>query len=139
MLLVEAENRGSPLLLDALLQLSPGVSGPPSKASYPRSAAGFLKHRRLAYARVQWQTGVAGDVPPTAQGVGEVIVRDFGRTLARTFKRRTLAGVSQGAFFVDTFLAEGFNALPSGGRAYDQMLTVDGTGNWMTINKLAGS
>jgi Alpha/beta hydrolase domain len=65
-------------------------------------------------------------------------VRDFGRQLARRYPRRALVGVSQGAFFVDTFLAEGFNATPRGGRAYQQALTLDGTGNWMAINQLAG-
>src|SRR4051812_18484774 len=109
MLLVEAENRGSPLVLDALSGIDPGASGPPSTAVYPSSVSKFLKSRGLAYARVQWQTGVAAGVPATAQGIGEVIVRDFGRELGKTYKRRTLAGVSQGAFFVDTFLAEGFN------------------------------
>jgi len=139
MLLVEAENRGSPLVLNALSGIEPGASGPPSTVKYPASVSTFLTRHRLAYARVQWQTGVAAGVPATAQGIGEVIVREFGSELGRTYKRRTLTGVSQGAFFVDTFLAEGFNALPGGGRAYDQMLTVDGNGNWMAINKLAGS
>ncbi len=88
---------------------------------------------------MQWQTGVAAAVPATAQGVGEVIVRDFGRFLAPRYPRRALIGVSQGAFFVDTFLAEGFNAAPGGGRAYGQALTVDGNGNWMAINRLAGA
>jgi hypothetical protein len=88
---------------------------------------------------VQWQTGIAASVPATAQGVGEVIVRDFARALRATAPRRALIGVSQGAFFVTSFLAEGFNALPGGGRAYDQMLTVDGNGNWMAINGLAGT
>lgn len=137
-LLVEAENRGNPLLLNAV---SPGtaVSGPPSAVTYPASVSRFLSAERMSYARVQWQTGLATGVPPTAQGVGEVIVRDFGRSLAHNFSRRSLIGVSQGAFFVDTFLAEGFNALPGGGRAYDQALTIDGNGNWMAINQLAGS
>ena len=58
-------------------------------------------------------------------------MRDVGRALGRGYPRRALAGVSQGAFFVDTFLAEGFNALPGGGRAFDRAITVDGTGNWM--------
>ncbi len=128
---MEAENRGSPLLLRALAD----APGPP----YPRSVARVLRHERIAYARVQWQTGVAAAVPATAQGVGEVIVRDFGRFLAPRYPRRALIGVSQGAFFVDTFLAEGFNATPRGGRAYGQALTVDGNGNWMAINRLAGS
>ena len=139
LLLVEAENRGSPLLLDALGDLEPGASGAPSAATYPASASRILRRERLAYARVQWQTGIAASVPATAQGVGEVIMRDFARALRATAPRRALIGVSQGAFFVTTFLAEGFNALPGGGRAYDQMLTVDGNGNWMAINGLAGS
>ena len=79
------------------------------------------------------------DVPATAQGVGEVIVRDLGRFLARRYPRRALVGVSQGAFFVDTFLAEGFNAAPGGGRVYGHAITVDGNGNWMAINQLAGA
>jgi hypothetical protein len=58
---------------------------------------------------------------------------------APRYPRRALVGVSQGAFFVDTFLAEGFNAVPGGGRAYQQALTVDGNGNWMMINQLAGT
>ena len=137
-LLVEAENRGSPLLLNAV---SPGTaaSGPPSGATYPASVSRFLRTERMSYARVQWQTGLSAGVPQTAQGVGEVIVRDFGRSLAHNYSRRSLIGVSQGAFFVDTFLDEGFNALPGGGRAYDQALTVDGNGNWMAINQRAGT
>jgi hypothetical protein len=138
LLLVEAENRGSPVFLGAL-NPNGAASGPPDQASYSRSASKVLRAEHLAYARVQWQTGLAADVPATAQGVGEVIVRDFGRFLARRYPRRALVGVSQGAFFVDTFLAEGFNAAPSGGRVYGHALTVDGNGNWMAINQLAGS
>jgi hypothetical protein len=139
LLLVEAENRSSPLLLNALADLEPGVSGAPSAGRYPHAVSRILRREDVAYARVQWQTGVAASVPATAQGVGEVIVRDFARALRATARRRALIGVSQGAFFVTTFLAEGFNALPGGGRAYHQALTVDGNGNWMAINQLAGS
>ena len=139
MLLVEAENRGSALVLNALAGIDPIAAGSPSTVKYPSSVSRFLKRSRLAYARIQWQTGIGAGVPPTAQGIGEVIVRDFAGALAKTYRRRTLTGVSQGAFFVDTFLAEGFNALPGGVRAYDQMLTIDGNGNWMAINQLAGS
>ena len=65
-------------------------------------------------------------------------MRDFGRRLARRYPRRVLAGVSQGAFFVDTFIAEGFNRDPGSGRAvYQDAMTVDGAGNWMAINQLA--
>ena len=137
LLLVEAENRGSPVVLNALSGGS--ASGGPRSAVYARSVSRFLRAERLAYARVQWQTGFAAGVPASAQGVGEVIVRDFGRYLARRYPRRALVGASQGAFFVNTFIAEGFNALARGRRAYSQALTVDGTGNWMAINRLAGS
>jgi hypothetical protein len=137
-LLVEAENRGSPVFLGALY--AEGVAGgPPASATYRRSVSSFLRSERLAYARIQWQTGIASDVPASAQGVGEVIVRDLGRLLARSYPRRVLVGVSQGAFFVDTFLAEGFNAAPGGGRVFGHAITVDGNGNWMAINKLAGA
>jgi hypothetical protein len=137
-LLVEAENRGSPVFLGALYG-DGAASGPPASATYGRSVSSFLRSERLAYARIQWQTGIAADVPATAQGVGEVIVRDLGRLLARRYPRRALVGVSQGAFFVDTFLAEGFNAAPGGGRVFGHAITVDGNGNWMAINKLAGA
>jgi hypothetical protein len=43
--------------------------------------AGTERVRGLAYARVQWQTGLAAAVPPAVQGVGEVVVRDFARAL----------------------------------------------------------
>src|SRR5829696_5355407 len=56
MLLVEAENRGSPLVLNALSGIEPGASGPPSTVKYPASVSTFLTRHRLAYARVQWQT-----------------------------------------------------------------------------------
>jgi Alpha/beta hydrolase domain len=138
LLLVEAENRGSPLVLNALGSGST-ASGPPAGAVYPRSVSRFLAAERLAYARVQWQTGIAAGVPASAQGVGEVVMRDFGRQLGRRYSRRALVGVSQGAFFVDTFIAEGFNATSGGGRAFGQALTLDGIGNWMAINQLAGS
>jgi hypothetical protein len=139
MLLVEAENRGSPLLLGALTGFEPTVTGAPSTARHPAATGRVLRRLRVAYARVQWQTGLAAGVPATAQGAGEVVVRDVGRAIGRGYARRALGGVSQGAFFVDTFLAEGFNALPGGGRAYDRAITVDGNGNWMAINRLAGS
>jgi hypothetical protein len=138
MLLVEAENRGSPVFL-AAVDSRIDVNGAPSQATYPRSASAFLHSEHVTYGRIQWQTGIAPAVPATAQGVGEVIVRDFGRALARRYPRRALVGVSQGAFFVDTFLAEGFNAAPGGGRVYGHALTVDGNGNWMAINQLAGA
>ncbi len=139
--LVEAENRGLPLFL---LSLHPAQTGPGDLGSGALSTGG------LSYARVQWQTGVAADVPATAQGVGQVVVRDFGRMLegltdrppgaaeVPVFGGSVLAGVSQGGWFIDTFVAEGFNvAGPDGTGVYDAALALDGTGNWLAINQLA--
>jgi hypothetical protein len=147
-ILVEAENRGSPLLLATLQDLA--VSGPPATIVYPAGLGnGFLQHNGLAWARVQWQGPNAAAVvnptiPLTAQGVGEVIVRDFGLLLRGTpvgrsaglprFDRALLAGVSQSAWFVNTFIAEGFNAAP--GRVFDGAYTQDGVGNWLAINQI---
>ena len=39
------------------------VLDPPAGAVYPRSVSRFLARERLAYARVQWQTGFAAGVP----------------------------------------------------------------------------
>jgi hypothetical protein len=102
---------------------------------------------------VQWQTGIAGSVPETAEGVGEVIIRDFGRMLAgRTTLATTppvdfgpyhtliLGGISLSGFFINTFLAEGFNADPGdGGAVFQGAIAVDGTGNWLAINELAAA
>jgi hypothetical protein len=149
---VEAENRGSPLLIDLLDRMI--VSGKPSTAVYPQGLGdGFLFDHHIAYARVQWQTGIAAGVPDQAQGVGEVITRDFGRFLTGergglsdpastqaigAFRTRILAGVSQSAWFVNAFIAEGFNTDPTTGHAvFGGALAIDGAGNWMTINQLA--
>lgn len=140
---VEAENRGSPLIIDQLNRIA--VLGKPSTAAYPAGMGnGFLFNHRIAYARIQWQTAIAAGVPDKAQGVGEVITRDFGRLLGRgglgvgAYKTRVLGGVSQSAWFVNTLIAEGFNADPATGKAVFQgALAIDGTGNWMRLNQLA--
>jgi len=147
--LVEAENRGAPLFLGALHSFSPGTVTP-TKAAYPAGIGnGFLFEQGISYARVQWQTGISAGVPATAQGVGEVIVRDFGRLLSRsgpsqargtlpTYTELLLAGVSQSAWFVNTLVAEGFNADPRSGRGvFDGAIAVDGNGGWLAINQLA--
>jgi hypothetical protein len=86
-----------------------------------------------------------------AQGVGEVIIRDFGRMLAGhtqldakpsvdfgTYHTLLLGGISLSGFFIDTFLAEGFNADPGdGGVVFQGAIAVDGTGNWLALNQLA--
>ncbi|WP_029429950.1 alpha/beta hydrolase domain-containing protein [Blastococcus sp. URHD0036] len=136
--LVEAENRGLALFLRSLQPAQPGPAD---------LGDGALATGGLSYARVQWQTGIAAGVPEDAQGVGEVIVRDFGRMLEGAtrpvgtsdipeFGGSILAGVSQAGWFVDTFVAEGFNAGPEGG-VYDAAVALDGTGNWLAINQLA--
>ena len=137
--LVEAENRGLALFLRSL---QPRQAGPADLGDGALSTGG------LSYARVQWQTGIAAGVPEDAQGVGEVIVRDFGRLLQGSgdrpdgaaeipeFGGSVLAGVSQAGWFVDTFVAEGFNAGPDGG-VYDAAVALDGNGNWLAINQLA--
>jgi hypothetical protein len=155
---VEAENRGSPLVFDALQNLGL-LTGPPSTIKYPAGLGnGFLQNNGLSWARVQWQGPNAASVvnptiPLTAQGVGEVIVRDFGLMLRGvgsvgrgaglpSFDRALLAGVSQSAWFVNTFVAEGFNVPPRGhgfGRplkVFEGAYAQDGVGNWLALNQI---
>jgi Alpha/beta hydrolase domain len=149
-IVIEAENRGTPVFLNALHEIA--MSGPPSATTNGGNPGnGFLFEHGTSYARVQWQTGIAASVPETAEGVGEVIIRDFGRLLAgRTtvdskppvdlgpYHTLILGGVSLSGFFINTFLAEGFNADPGdGGAVFQGAIAVDGTGNWLAINELA--
>jgi hypothetical protein len=141
---IEAENRGSPIFLETLDQFE--TRGPPSTAVYPAGLGdGFLFNHKIAYARVQWQTGIAAGVPTTAQGVGEVIMRDFALRLAKggavpglaPFKARLIGAISQSAWFINAFIAEGFNIDPAGGGpVFNGALAIDGTGNWLAINQL---
>jgi hypothetical protein len=149
--LVEAENRGSPLMLSDLDHMK--VSGEPANAIYPQGMGnGFLEDAGMSYARVAWQTKLSPDVPAKAQGVGEVIIRDFGRLLGGeaqlqgstkplgTYATRLFGGISQSAWFMDTFIAEGFNVDPStGGAVFRGALAIDGTGNWLALNRLAAA
>jgi hypothetical protein len=149
---IETENRGTPVFLNALHGIA--VAGPPSAASYAAGVGnGFLFEHGTSYARVSWQTGIAASVPREAEGVGEVILRDFGRLLAGrtqietgtsaatgTYRTLILGGISLSGFFINTFIAEGFNADPSNGRAvFDGAIAVDGTGNWLALNQLAAT
>jgi len=147
-MVVEVENRGSPLMLQLFNRFAIGFSGTPSTAGYPGGLGdGFLFAGGRSYARVQWETGVSPGVPATAQGVGEVIVRDFGRLLRSgrigappsplgRYPTLVVTGASVSAWFIDTFLAEGFNAGPGGLQVYDGALIVSGSGNWVAINHL---
>lgn len=153
--LVDAENRGRPAALLSLEQFAlASADSTPTGAVYPEGrGVGFLADHRIAYARVQWETGIAAGVPATAQGVGQVVVRDVGRLLKNgvdaaaadggaelpRFGSSILAGISQSAWFVTTLVAEGFNVDPrSGGAVFDAALTVSGMGNWLALNQLAG-
>jgi hypothetical protein len=150
--LVEAENRGTAVMIANLDHIHvPGVT---ATAVYPRGLGnGFLENSAISYARVSWQTGISAGVPATAQGVGEVIVRDFARLLGGDrenlttdvsglghYGTRLLGGISQSAWFVDTFIAEGFNVDPlDGKRVFDGAIAIDGTGNWLALNRLAAA
>ena len=152
-ILVEVENRGRPIMIDNMDGIH--VASGPAKASYPNGLGnGFLERNRIAYARVAWQTGISPGVPAAAQGVGEVIVRDFARLLAGNhstfagnvpaaighYRTLLLGGISQSAWFVNTFIAEGFNANPvTGNGVFAGAVAIDGTGNWLALNRLAAA
>jgi hypothetical protein len=131
-LYIDSENRGSAISQSAL--------------------GGFLQTHATSYARVQWQAGISKGVPADTQGVGLVIMRDFARWLGgRTpttkvngdyrptpYRKMILGGISQSAWFVNTFIAEGFNAEPvTFKRVFDAAVAVDGAGNWLAINQTA--
>jgi hypothetical protein len=106
-------------------------------------------------------TGSAGgdnaSVPAQVQGVGLVIQRDFARMLAGsttaptvtfaggsytvpTFATRLLTGISQSAWFVTTYIAEGFNVDPvSATSVFQGAVAIDGTGNWEVLNNLGAA
>ena len=146
-IVVEAPNRGRTIF--------PGTIAVPAMATGPNadpvaSAIGdkFLLNHRISVAAIQWQTGFAASVPQSAQGIGEVVVRDFGRWLGGAFRsgasplpifrHRILAGVSQAAWFVNSFVAEGFNADPETGRGvYQGAFTRNGNGVVLAINGFA--
>jgi hypothetical protein len=150
---VEAENRGNPLMIQLLNRFQVG-GVPPStleNAMYPSGLGdAFMFDGQTAYARVQWETGIAAGVPANAQGIGEVALRDFGRLLRAgatvegpstplgSYDHTMLVGWSQGAWMIDTFVAEGFNVDPQqpGHGVYDGAMALDGAGNWLAINLL---
>jgi hypothetical protein len=149
--LVEAENRGTSVAFGALNETA--ASGTPSPGSYPAGlGTAFLQNHATSYARVQWQTGIAAGVPATAQGIGLAVVRDFGRFLSgataapagstgiATYSTTILAGISQSAWFVNDFIAEGFNADPlTKKRVFAGAIAIDGAGNWLALNQLAAN
>lgn len=150
--LVDVENRGNPTTLGFLTDQPALVTagGPPSTTAYADAPGnGFLGTARLAYARVQWQSGIAAGVPAEAQGIGLVTVRDFGRMLRagqpelvaagiEPFPTAVLSGLSQSSWMATTFLAEGFNADPAtGAGVFDAAFLVSAGGNWLAVNRMA--
>lgn len=149
---VEVENRGMGIL-PAFIGSSATAGSLPAKSgsgTIDPGTAALLRHH-LAYARVHWQSGIAAGVPAQAQGVGEVILRDFGRLLGGDFaqadgaarlshfRHRLIAGISQSAWMVNALIAEGFNRDPARGLpVYQAAFTRDGAGNVLAVNRFAG-
>jgi hypothetical protein len=147
---VEAPNRGNNILARTISDPAAATADQGAGAS-PAAAAignGFLLKHRISLAAIQWQAGLAGGPPESAQGIGEVAVRDFGRWLGGAFRsvpapvpifrHRILAGASQSAWFVNSFIAEGFNADPETGRGvYQGAFTRNGNGVVLAINGFA--
>jgi hypothetical protein len=149
---VDAENRGNAVMMNLVNEA--GIAGPPARARYGEGVGnGFFQRHATSYARVQWQTKIAKDVPEAAQGMGLVIMRDFARMLAGytanasasgyspgSYTKLILGGKSQSSWFVNDFFAEGFNVEPISGKAVFQgAISVDGLGHWMALNKLAAA
>jgi len=147
---VDSENRGRPRTMNLVNEID--EPDPPSRAQYVDGVGnGFFQRHAMTYARVQWQTGLSKDVPENAQGIGFVILRDFARMLAgrtvpvsdgdyspRTYAKLMLGGKSQSAWFVNGFIAEGFNVDPVTREGIFQgAISVNGLGNWMALNNLA--
>ena len=144
---VEAPNRGRTIFPNAI-GVGPAMTGPDADPVASAISDGFLLDHRIAVAAIQWQTGFAVGVPQSAQGIREVVVRDFGRWLGGAFRsgasplpifrHRVLAGVSQAAWLVNSFVAEGFNADPETGRSvYQGAFTRNGNGVVLAINGFA--
>lgn len=147
---VDSENRGRPRTMNLVNEID--EPDPPSRAQYLEGVGnGFFQRHAMTYARVQWQTGLSKDVPENAQGIGFVILRDYARMFAGhtapvsagdyspgKYGKLILGGKSQSAWFVNSFIAEGFNVDPVTGEGIFQgAISVNGIGNWMPLNNLA--
>jgi Alpha/beta hydrolase domain len=144
---VEAPNRGRTIFPGAI-SIPARVAGPSADPVANAIGDAFLLSHRISIAAIQWQTGFAARVPQSAQGIGEVVARDFGRWLGGAFRNgphalpifrhRILAGVSQAAWFVNSFTAEGFNVDPETGHGvYQGVFTRNGNGVVLAINGFA--
>lgn len=91
---VEIENRGQPLSLSLLSGMALPASTSAGSGAYPAGmGTGYPFNIRVAYARVAWQTGVAQAIPAQAQGIGQVVLRDFGRLLQSGVPGSAEAGI----------------------------------------------
>jgi hypothetical protein len=144
---VEAPNRGR-AIFPGTISIPAPVTGPSVDPIASAIGDGFLLSHRISIAAFQWQTGFTAGVPQSAQGIGEVVARDFGRWLGGAFRggsvslpifrHRILAGVSQAAWFVNSFTAEGFNVDPETGHGvYQGAFTRNGNGVVLAINGFA--
>ena len=103
MLLVEAENRGSPLLLGALTAFEPSVTGAPSTARHPAATGRVLRRLRVAGTR-----GFSGGRPRRRRagdraGRGPSPCATWGaRSDAASPGGRSAEGFSQAEFFSST-------------------------------------
>ena len=74
--------------------------------------------------------------PSTPRASGWSILREFGRWLRERFRVLVLAGASQSAWCVNTFVGEGFNEDPgSGTGVYDGAFAYLSGGNWLAVNR----
>jgi hypothetical protein len=72
---IDAENRGGAVMLNLVNEA--GARGSPARARYADGLGnGFLQRHATSYARVQWQTGIAKDVPAAAQGAIKALTID---------------------------------------------------------------
>ena len=99
----------------------------------PRDRAGTGGLRARAVADRRSRPGC----PSTRRGSGWRSCRDFGRRMRERFAVLVMAGASQSAWFVNTFVAEGFNvASRSGSGVYAGAFAYLSGGNWLAINRL---
>ncbi len=145
---VEAPNRGR-TIFPGMIAVPAVATGPSADPIANAVGDGFLLSHRISIAAIQWQTGFAAErAPERARDRGSCCPRFWPLAWRRVPKRglslpifhhRILAGVSQAAWFVNSFIAEGFNVDPATGRGvYQGAFTRNGNGVVLAINGFAG-
>jgi hypothetical protein len=141
---VEIENRGSPLMIQMLNSfdnVQGEVAGSPQQVQYPDGLGnGFVFDQGWSYARVQWQRGTDGSQIPSVPYAGRAIVRDFGASLGDgahigqsrvRYGKRLLVGWSQAATFINSYIDYGWNVGFRRARIYDGVLALSQSRNRM--------